>query len=244
MDYAYSLNGSTAPLVKKFQVAATLISGIVALTPGSSNAGVETSTTTSFANAVGVTLDSATYATAQVAGSTPEALVSLCVDPDAIYEALWSGAAAEGTALDLQTVTTAATDGLTITTAAEWSNPTYDEGAVWGYDGANMGGGAAPFGVQLRAITSVSSTAGTVKVAFRNDTVVGDNFIRVPACPYKAQTLTTTTLLTQMRADVAVATNTAEVRVIELVAHNVLRRGRYTSAVRFKLNDQIFSVAT
>lgn len=244
MDYAYSLNGSTAPLVKKYQVAASLIAGIVALTPGSSNAGVETSTTTSFANAVGVTLDAATYATAQVAGGTPEALVSLCIDPAAVYEALWSGGATEGTALDLQTVTTASTDGLTITTAAEWSSPTYDEGAVWGYAGANAGGGAPPMGVQLRAITSVSTTAGTVKVAFRNDTVVGDTFIRVPAWPLKAQTLTFTTALTQARADVAVATNTAEVRVIELVAHNIMRQGRTTSGVRFILNDQIFKDAT
>lgn len=244
MDFAYSLNGSPAPLVKKYQVAASLIAGIVALTPGSNNAGVETSTTTSFANAVGVTLDAATYATAQVSGGTPEALVSICIDPAAVYEALWSGGATEGTALDLQSETTGSTSGLTITTGAEWSSPTYDEGAVWGYAGANAGGGAAPMGVQLRAVTSVSSTAGTIKVAFRNDIAIGDTFIRVPAWPLKAQTLTMTTALTQARADVAVATNTAEVRVVELVPHNIMRNGRTTSAVRFILNDHIFKDAT
>lgn len=239
MDFAYNLSGVAAPHVKKYQVGATLAAGIVALKPAANGAGLATSTTTSFADAVGVTIDSATYATAQVSGSTPEATVSVIINDDAVYEALLSGGATEGTALDLQTVTTASTDGLTVTTAAEWSSPEYDEGAVWGYSGANQGGGLNG-GPQLRKITSTSSTAGTVTVAFRNDIAVGDTFIRVPFWPSGAATVTTTTALTQVRADVAVATNTAAVRIIELVPHNIQRQGRTTSLVRFKLSDSLY----
>jgi hypothetical protein len=69
-----------------------------------------------------------------------------------------SGGATSDTALSSQTVTTASSGGTAITTAAEWSSPTYDEGVTWGYTGANAG--------RLRKVTSVSSTAGTVTIPF------------------------------------------------------------------------------
>ena len=192
MDYAYSLNGNSDPLVMKFQANSTLAAGIVVLAPTAGDAGVQTSTTTSFANAVGVTVDSATYVTAQQTdGTSAEREISVVINPDAVYKARMSGGAAEGTALTLQAVTTATTDGLDVTTGAEWSSPEFDEGIVWGYDGANVG--------QKRKLTSTSSTAGTVTVAFDNDHQVGDNFLRAPYWPLDdgAKTLQTTTNLTQ-----------------------------------------------
>ena len=232
MEYAYSLNGGSHPLVMKFQVnAAFPDAGIVARAPGAGNGGVALPTTTSAADAVGVTLDTATYVTAQQSGNADtERLVSVIVNPDAIFRALLSGGATEGTALAQHTVTTASTDGLAVTTATAWDSPTFDEGSVWGLTGANLG--------RLRKLTSVSTTAGTVTVSFPVDIAVGDIFLRAPYTPLQTVTLQFTTLFTQADASIAVGTG-ASLRVLELIG-----KGTTDSEVRFMLNDHAFRDAT
>ena len=236
MKFAYSLSGNKM-LVRRYQVNTTFANaGVVALDPGSNNAGVAISTTTSFADAVGVTLDTATYVTAQQTdGTSAERKLSIILQPDAVYRALLSGGATENTALALHAVTTASTDGLTITTGTTWTGTEFDEGAVWGYDGANLG--------QIRKITSTSSTAGTVTVAFDYDTVVGDNFLRAPYWPLQTITLQTTTNLYQADASIAVGTGGA-VRVVDLIHRDLSNEGRTKSEVLFTLNDHIFNVTT
>ncbi|MCP4900114.1 MAG: hypothetical protein GY906_24350 [bacterium] len=175
MEYSKMLDGGH-PLVMSFQVNETLSqAGIPVLAPGAGDAGVQISTTTSWANAVGVTLDTATYVTAQQTdGTSAEREVDVVISPGAIFKALMSGGATSGTALTQYPVTTASATGLVVTTSsiADWASPQWDEGVVWGYDGANAG--------QKRKVTSVSGTAATVTVAFDQDTVVGDNFLRAP----------------------------------------------------------------
>lgn len=235
MDYAYGLSRSV-PLVRKYRIGITIPNaGAVLIAPGAGNAGVVLGSTTGAANMVGSSIDTGTYATAQVAGGTADATVSVIINPDAVWRLLMSGGATEGTALALQTVTTAASDGLSVTTAAEWSNPTYDEGYVWGFDGANAG--------QSRKITSVSSTAGTVTVAFDNDTVVGDNFLRCPYSPLQTSTIQLTTLLTQADASIAVGTGAA-LRTVELQLRDNGSRGRTNSYVFAVSDDHIFNVTT
>lgn len=206
MEYAYMLGGG-APLAMKFQVNETLSqAGIPVLQVPSAGAGVAISTTTSWANAVGVTLDTATYVTAQQTdGTSAEREVTVIISPQAIFRAKMSGGAAEGTALTRYPVTTASSTGLVVTTAsiADWNSPTWDEGCVWFDDGANLG--------QKRKVTSVSGTAATVTVAFDQDTVVGDNALR---CPYwfmdaTAKTIQTTTNLYQADVTIAVGTGGA-----------------------------------
>ena len=150
--------------------------------------------------------------------------------------ALFSGAAAEGTALVLLPVTTASTDGLTVTTGTAWDSPTYDEGAVWGYSGANAG--------SIRKITAVSSTAGTVTVAFDRDIAVDDNFIRVPFWPLGTATVQFTTLFTQINVVDAVATNEAALRCLEIEHQDISGDGRTKSAGLFWLNDHVMNIAT
>ena len=156
MEYAYALSGAGVPKVFKFQVNETLADGgIVVLAPGAGNAGVQISTTTSMANAVGVTLDTATYLTAQQTdGTSAEREVSVLISPDACFRALMSGGATEGTALTQYPITTASATGLVVTTAsiANWASPDFDEGVVWFDDGANV--------EAKRKVTSVSGTAG------------------------------------------------------------------------------------
>lgn len=206
MEYAYMLGGG-APLAIKYQVNETLANGgIPVLAPGAGNAGVQISTTTSFANAVGVTLDTATYVTAQQTdGTSAEREVTVIISPQAVFRALMSGGAAEGTALTRYPVTTASATGLVVTTAsiANWASPAFDESCVWFDDGPNVG--------QKRKVTSVSGTAATVTVAFDQDTVVGDNALRAPYwfMDDTAKTLQPTTNLYQADASIAVGTGGA-----------------------------------
>lgn len=196
------LNGG-APYLPKFQVSASLTRlGIPLLAVADGEAGLDVGGTTAVNDMVGCNIDLATYGTAQVAGGSPEALVTIIANPDAIWQILMSGGAASGTAETERDVTTAASDGLSVTTGDAWNSPTVDEGVIWGVFGANMG--------QLRKVTSVSGTAATVTVAFDNDTVIGDLFSWAPVCPWSLQTITLTTELDEFRQDVAVATNTAE----------------------------------
>lgn len=221
-----------APTIKRYQLSATAARvGIPFLISAAGGAGVAAGTTTSAANFVGVNYDTATYATAQVAGSSPEALVSLAIDTDLILQIFMSGGAASGTAETVKTVTTAATDGLSVTTADSWTSTERDEGAIWGISGANVG--------QIRKITSTGATSATVTVAFNNDTVVGDTFGWAPTFPMCTATLTLTTELDEFRQDVAVATNTAAYVCIEMRPNDWL--GRQRPFGLFVPNDHLLS---
>lgn len=232
MEYAYSLTGNSAPVMKKYQVAATAIAGIPLLIPAAGGAGLATSTTTSAANMVGVTLDGATYVTAQQTdGSSAEREVTMIVNPDAVWRMKLSGGATENTALTLLPVTTLSTTGLVVTTASAWDSPTFDEGVTWGYDGANAG--------SFRKVTSVSGTAGTVTVAFDQDTVVGDNFLRAPYWPCQSVAIQLSTLLTQADASIAVATG-AEFVPVELDLRDITDQGQTNSFVYAVAGDHVW----
>jgi hypothetical protein len=203
MECTQILNGGSTRIIK-YPIAATTIANIMLLKPAAGGNGLAQSTATSCADAVGLSLDSGTYGTAQNAdGSNPESQVSVIVNPDAVYRIKLSGGSSNGTALSKQTVTTASTTGLAVTTAAAWSSPTFDEGTVWGYSGANVGPEA------IRKITSVSSTAGTVSVAFANDIAVGDEFLRAPFALFTVS-LTLTSTLDQVDCSVALSASAAE----------------------------------
>lgn len=235
MELAYTLFGS-APLMKKFQVNATVArAGVPHLIPGAGNAGLVLGTTTGATDLVGVNLDTATYVTAQQTdGSSAARMITVVINPDAVWRMLMSGGATENTALALQTVTTASTTGLDVTTAASWTSTEFDEGYVWGYDGANAG--------QARKITSTSATAGTVTVAFDQDTVVGDNFLRCPYSPMQGATIQLSTLLTQADASIAVGTG-APFRPIELLLRDINLEGRTNSFVLAVSNSHALRLA-
>ena len=232
MEWAYSLHPTTAPLVKKYQIDATVAEiGVHLLIDTAGEAGLNRGTTTSAADMVGVNLDTATYVTAQQAALDAERKVSVIVDPSAVWRTRLSGGAAENTALALQAVTTATTDGLDVTTAAEWSNPTFDEGVAWGYDGANAG--------QVRKITAVSGTAATLTVAFESDHQVGDNFLRAPYWYNATTAVQLTTLLTQADASIAVATG-AEFVVLDMILRDLSEEGRTSSFIFMLAQDHVY----
>ena len=233
MRVAYLLSGGVGAY-KKYQVNETVANiGAPMVFPPASGAGVALATTTGAADFVGCSEDTVTYVTAQQTdGTSAERLVSLCVSPDAVWIALMSGGATEGTALTLYPVTTASADGLAVTTGTAWNSPTMDEGVVWGYDGANP--------LQARKITSVSGTAGTVTVAFDRDTVVGDNFLRAPYWPTQGATVQLTTNLYQVDASIAVGTG-AQFKPVELILKDRNGEGRTKSYLLCMSTDHVFS---
>lgn len=223
MEVAYLLNGG-APRIKKYPVAATM-ANVGALTAASTagEAGIALATTTSAADAIGPTLDTATYVTAQQTdGTSAERLVTVVINPDAVYRMLISGGATDGTALTQYDVTTASAAGTAVTTGDDFSSPQMDEGVIWGYSGANAG--------QKRKITSTSTTAATVTVAFDQDTVVGDNFLVAPYWFFQTSTIQLTTNLTQADGSIAVGTG-GEFTVVDLLLRDQTDSGTTNSFV-------------
>lgn len=253
MDMAYSL-GAKAPMVKKFVMGATVsYAGTPILAATAGNPGCAQATTTAAAKMLGCNLDLTTamgdpngnklgappiaYSTTQLtggnAGIDEQVVVTVVINPDAVWKAKLSGAAAEDTALPLQLNTTTSTGGTVVTTGAAWNSPTYVDGIVWGFDGAN----AALF----RKLTSAGGTSGTVTVPFPNTIAIGDNFLRAPAWPGTTQTVTLTTNLFEVRTDVAVATNTAALRCVELLLRDTGLDGRNASYTYVISADHAFA---
>ena len=217
MLWDQDLYGSV-PVIKKFQVASGVgaRAGVPLLVPAAAAAGLAISTTTGATDMVGCSLDTTTYSTTQGqgkaapfgSGTSAERIVSVIINPFAVWSIKMSGGATNDTALASQTVTTASAGGTAVTTAASWtSSVEYADGTVWGYTGANTG--------LVRKITSSSSTAGTVLVPFDYAVAVGDVFLRVPYYPMSNTTVQLTTNLDQANAIISVGTG-APFKVIEL----------------------------
>jgi hypothetical protein len=240
MNFAYLLSGG-APIVKKFQVNATLATAGIPVTKGGANTkGVIAATTTAAVGMVGVTLDTATYAAGQNADKSDQAAyVSVIINPGAVWRAKLCGGATENTALPLFACTTASATGLSVTATGvtDLTSPTMDEGVIFGYDGANGGIG--------RKITSVAATVATVITAFPRATVVGDRFFVVPLCGspfgFEASNPQLTTLLTQVDATAAVTLSNVNFNTVEMDLRDVSQSGSTNSFVDIVSNGHLFS---
>ncbi|MBK8380052.1 MAG: hypothetical protein IPL14_19685 [Nitrospira sp.] len=198
--------GTYSPIVKKFMIGASIArQGILAMAPAAGNAGIIPCTTTAVTNTVGLACDSGTYTTTQASTGTA-AFVSCIVNPHLVIEYRMSGGATAGTSLSNQDETTGSAGGTAVTTGAEWSSPTYDEGVVWAEPGwRQCQPGPVP------QVTSVSSTAGTVTVPFDRAIAVGDDFLRAPywILDPTAKTIQFTSDLAEANAAIAVGTGGA-----------------------------------
>lgn len=245
MQFDYDLYGSV-PVVKKYQFGVTQTQlGIPFTIPASNTAGVVIGTTTGATDLVGCSIDKGTVATTGAAQSTytttqgsgsssAERVVSLIINPFAVWSAKMSGGATEDTALSLQTVTSASSGGTAVTTGATWTGTEFDEGVVWGYQGANAG--------RWRKITSTSATAGTVTIPFDYAISVGDTFLRCPYMPMQCATVQLSTNLYQADASIAVATG-APFRVVELRLRDATDAGTTNSFVLFVSNSHALNLA-
>lgn len=230
MDYAYMLGGG-APLAMKFQVNEThATAGIITTAPGAEEGGVMKSSTTAMADALGVTLDTVTAVTAQQTdGTSTERKVTVIISPDAVFRSLISGGATEGTALVEYTVSSAMSDGLTLTdTSVTWTSPVWDEGSVFFTSGVNAG-------QHRKVITTGGSNIATFKNAFDFDSAVNDQYVKLPwwFADATSNNLQSTTNLYQANALIAVGTGGA-VKVIDMELDESDTSGMY---VLFTLDD-------
>jgi hypothetical protein len=235
MDFAYDLGGSGVAMLKKYQVAASnTVVGRPYLKVADAGTGIVLGTTTGAADFIGVNIDAAgTYVTGQQSdNSDTQRLTTIIVNPLAVFRARLSGGATDGTALAEHTVTSASTDGLTVTHAAfNASSPEMDEGVVWGYRGNNAG--------KARKITSTSSTATTVIVAFPYDIAVGDTFLHAPIYPTRSITAQLTTNCTEIDASAAISGD-ATIVVVEHILLDAAGNGATESYALIQFADHLF----
>lgn len=236
MEFQYDLSGNGVPLLKRYQVAATNANvGNHYLKAADGGVGVVLGSTTGAVDFVGMSVDApGTYAAGQNSdGSDNAKYVTLIINPLAVYRARLSGGATDGTALTEHTVTSASTDGLSVTHSAyDASSPTMDEGVIWGYSGANAG--------VYRKITSVSSTATTVILAFPKDTAVGDTFLHAPIYPTRSIVAQFTTNLTEIDASAAISGD-ATVVVTEMILNDKGNNGTTSSYALIQFCDSLFN---
>lgn len=234
MNYAYDLSGG-APVMRKFQSAvAHPDAGVPVVNAKTGTPGVGVVTTTAAINVVGLTLDTVTAPDGSndtgSTGSDPSRFISLVINPDGCYRVLLAGSATEGAALPLQTITLADAAGDDLTTLTF-----IDEAVVWGFSGANVG--------QYRKI---QTTAGNVDVAFRYDTVVGDEFLQASGCFPAADQhhVVLTTLLTEINAEAALDSTAENYRIVEVDLRDSSDSGRTNSHVIVKPGKHCFGNTT
>jgi hypothetical protein len=230
MEYMGNLSGS-APVIKKYKASAAQVAGTIVLRSASNASGqMSTSTTTSFADALGLLLDNGLASGASVSYSTTqgadEAVWGVIVNPDQILRAkMVSGAT--GTSITADTVVTAASNGLTVVGGTSVASPDMDEGILWYISGSNVG--------KSRKITSTSSVTATVIVPFAAN-AVGDQYCYA-GTNIGLTGVTTTTDLKSIRADIANTGGSATVIDFELA-------GVGDSYVHLVLGDQVWTNAT
>lgn len=232
------LSGGAA-YIKRYKVAANVATaGIPLLNNADGGAGVANGTTTSAANAIGLSLDAATYSTTQ--GDT-EGIVTVDIRPDAVVRMRMSNSATSGTALVVTTNSSANSAGttVTITTGDPVPNsPDFDEGAIACVSGANVG--------HWRKITSNSATTAVVTVPFPNTIASGDVFILVPwmEVDVVGNNIQLTSDLLEARQDIATGTG-AEFRILALEwdfsSQTNAQNNSYVSA---QFDDHIFKDAS
>src|SRR3972149_958788 len=153
MKLAYIL-GAGAPILKKFKLGATVATaGIPVIVDSTNDYGeVLPCTTTSFADTYGVGIEAGTYTTTKAA-SMVEGVVTVIINPDAVYKALMAGGSSNNTTLQALVPTAQNTAGTTITDA-DVGTATTKGGAAWGVSGGNVG--------HSRIITTFNSATSIV----------------------------------------------------------------------------------
>ena len=236
MNFAGCLSGA-APVKRRVRIATgtaaiTKAGGIVtASTAGVT--GVVFGLTTAIANQVGVYLDTAIAGTVSPTADA-NALLTVILNPDAIYRIRMGDSATSGTSLTISTGTdTSKTANVMTAGDPDPSSPTKDEGYIAAISGANTG--------QIRKITSVATTVTATHIeGWVNTPIAGDQYLLVPWTPFEGASggagskINLTTDLTEGREDIAVGTG-QYFRILELVFD-------FSSAVNASRNSFIMAM--
>ena len=201
MQFDYLLSGGKTTL-KKYKMASAVIEGAMVLSAAAGATGLSTSTVTSWANAVGLTMDGGIlkvgvpilYSTVQ---GQEEFLQTILINPDAVFRALLVGSATNAV-IPVNPITSASSNGLTAVGTNSVANQ--DEGTIWYVSGANAG--------KSRKITSVSSATVTVVMPFAAN-AVNDNFLAIAQTPGSLGVTLSTNLLNVRTDNVALGSDCA-----------------------------------
>ena len=267
--FGYTFGGG-APVMKRYKLnASTTTKGILMSAGLTTNTGLILSTTTAAPRTVGLTTDTGTYTSTQSTTMT-EGLITVIVNPDAVYKFRMSGTTASGGALLTTTNSSASTAGtvVTITTGdAAPNSPTMLDGTMLCISGANalqantpLAIGPVTVGSTLnavdtgsRAITAVAATTATNTVPYPNTIAVGDVFLLVPftttplGLALNGPILTTT--LDEVRANAAKASqvgSAVQLREVELLWDSPAGTGsgspvRLNSWVLYMSSEHVFN---
>lgn len=238
------------PFYLRYPIRASMATAGVPAIAVTDTVGIAAATTTSFADTVGLALDTGTYTTTQSSlsgvgtkhssyGQDLGAFVTVSVRPDLIVRALCSGGATASTALTLVTNTSASADGTTISDSTNIGSADMTSGVVWCLTGNNAGY-ARPI------VTHNASTSFVTTVPFPNTIAVNDTFCWVPYNTFGTGAsaidgvgnVQATTNIDQ--ADASIASGTGGVAVVV----NLELNGRSDTFVNFILQDHQFNVAT
>ncbi len=232
-----SLLGGGAPVLKKYQVDQTFANaGAPALISATGESGVDLGTTTGCAKFLGFCLDTATIRTSQqTAPATAAELLTLTVNPDAVWSGRMSGGGTEGTTLAISTVTSASADGLSVITDVDPNSPDFADGLIWSYSGANVGP------LARRKITATAANDATVIIPFDNDIAVGDVFLMFNRHMADVPGVVLTSALFELDASVAEDASGAEFRVYEIINGDISSEGRDKSFAYIVSTDHAFS---
>ena len=199
MELAYTLSGG-APVIKRYMAGTTMstagipvLGAVDAATDLGSIEPIGASAAVNTGSQVGLLIDTTGTVAATGITDSDDLFGSVIINPDAVLRAK----ANNGTTSDTALATTAATSddstGVTITGAT-----TFDNGAVWGYTGNNVG-----------EFRRCDDTAGSVSINFPNGILTTDTYVAVHGFPCSVE-LTSwecydlTTDLTQIVAQTAV----------------------------------------
>ena len=176
MNLGYMLHGG-APVKKRYRLnaTATTVAGIPMMMGVTANAGLVLTGVNSGTDVVGVTLDTGVYTTTPTA-TTPEGIITVVINPDAVYRMHMASNGTAGTQLTLTTNATANSAGTAVVSTSGDPDPNSPndmiEGTMICVSGANKG--------QTRTLTTTVTNTATTTVAFMNAIAVGDEFIFVP----------------------------------------------------------------
>ena len=219
MDLRYLLSGG-APVIKRIQVAQTVIVGVPVTAAVATGIGVVIAAADTAVDMVGVTVDAVdTLGSAQNAdGSETESLAGIIINPDAVYGAKISGGATADTALVQHTITAATSDGLDVTDGFDVDTPLLDGGVCWFYQGvANQG--------KARKIVTGNTTSKPVDPAFPGDHQVGDIDLDCNLWFAINSAVELTSDFAQLRGESAVDTDNANFHVVDLILNDISNDG-------------------
>ena len=245
--FAYTLSGSKTAL-RKMKVGITIATEGVPIIAGAANDGdgVILGSATAGIDQYGMNLDTGTFVQSQASDfSEIEQFVTVCVNPDAVWQSRMSGAATTGVALSGYYNKTASATGIAVVlvAASDLSGATIDTSAwddcpIFCYEGANAGHWRA---AQPADGTDINFPVATGQ-AFSKAIAAGDRFFGVPAGLAIVQAVTFTTSLDEVNALVSTSVNVASYyRPVDLVLNDVGNNGLLNSYINVIACDHMFS---